>query len=82
MRMFVCADSFTPPTILAIKLIALFRSYYTPSRLYSADHTEHQPESTLFESENERQKIEPVPILLPRASRKLPDVKTRNDFFS
>ena len=33
--------------------------------------------STLFESENERQKIEPVPILLPRASRKFPDVKTR-----
>ena len=36
---------------------------------------------TLFESENERQKIEPVPILLPRASRKFPDVKTRNNFF-
>ena len=34
---------------------------------------------TLFESENERQKIKPVPILLPRASRKFPDVKTRND---
>ena len=38
-------------------------------------------EDTLFESENESQKIEPVPILLPRASRKFPDVKTRNDFF-
>ena len=37
--------------------------------------------STLFESENERQKIEPVPIPLPRASRNLPDVKTRNEFF-
>jgi hypothetical protein len=33
---------------------------------------------TLFESENERQKIEPVPIPLPRASRNFPDVKTRN----
>ena len=37
--------------------------------------------TTLFESENERQKIEPVPIPLPRASRNFPDVKTRNDFF-
>ena len=37
--------------------------------------------TTLFESENERQKIEPVPILLPRASRNFPDVKTRNEFF-
>ena len=36
---------------------------------------------TLFESENERQKIEPVPIPVPRASRNLPDVKTRNNFF-
>ena len=36
---------------------------------------------TLFESENERQKIEPVPISLPKASRNFPDVKTRNDFF-
>ena len=36
---------------------------------------------TLFESENERQKIEPVPIPLPRASRNFPDVKTRNEFF-
>ena len=36
---------------------------------------------TLFESENERQKIEPVPIPLPRASRNFLDVKTRNDFF-
>ena len=35
-------------------------------------------EITLFESENERQKIEPVPIPLPRASRNFPDVKTRN----
>jgi hypothetical protein len=33
----------------------------------------------LFESKNERQKIEPVPILLPRASRNFPDVKTRNE---
>jgi hypothetical protein len=32
----------------------------------------------LFESENERQKIEPVPIPLPRASR---NVKARNNFF-
>ena len=36
---------------------------------------------TLFESENERQKIEPVPFPLPRASRNFPNVKTRNDFF-
>ena len=38
-------------------------------------------EGTLFESENERQKIEPVQIPLSRASRNFPDVKTRNDFF-
>ena len=36
---------------------------------------------TLFESENGRQKIEPVPIPLPRAPRNFPDVKTRNIFF-
>jgi hypothetical protein len=36
-------------------------------------------EATLLESENERQKIKPVPILLPRASRNFPDVKTRNE---
>ena len=36
---------------------------------------------TLFEIENKRQKIEPVPIPLPRASRNFPDVKTRNQFF-
>ena len=35
---------------------------------------------TLFESENECQKAEQVPILLPRASRNFPDVKTRNNF--
>jgi hypothetical protein len=35
----------------------------------------------MFKSENERQKIEPVPIPHPRASRNFPDVKTRNDFF-
>jgi hypothetical protein len=34
---------------------------------------------TLFESENKRQKIEPVPIPLPGASRNFPDVKTRNE---
>jgi hypothetical protein len=33
----------------------------------------------LFESENEMQKIEPVPIPLSRASRNFPDVKTRNE---
>jgi hypothetical protein len=33
----------------------------------------------LFERENKREKIEPVPILLPRASRNFPDVKTRNE---
>ena len=37
--------------------------------------------ATLFESENERQKIEPVPIPLPRASRNFPDFKTRNEIF-
>ena len=37
--------------------------------------------NTLFESENERQKIEPVPIPLPRASMNFPDVKTRNEIF-
>ena len=31
---------------------------------------------TLFESENERQKIEPVLIPLPTASRNFPNVKT------
>jgi hypothetical protein len=36
-------------------------------------------QNTLFESENERQKIEPVPIPIPRASRNFPDVKTRNE---
>ena len=35
--------------------------------------------NTLFESENERQKIEPVPIPLPRASRNFRNVKTRNE---
>ena len=45
-------------------------------------HTSHpRCITTLFESENERQKIEPVPLPLPRASRNFPDVKTRNDFF-
>ena len=37
--------------------------------------------NTLFKGENERHKIEPVPIPLPRASRNFPDVKTRNDFY-
>ena len=41
---------------------------------------EYENHSTLFESENERQKIEPAQIPLPRASRSFPDVKTRNDF--
>ena len=36
---------------------------------------------TLFESVYERQKIEPVPIPHPRASRNFPDVKARNIFF-
>ena len=35
--------------------------------------------NTLFESENERQKIEPAPIQLLTASRNFPDVKTRNE---
>ena len=34
---------------------------------------------TLFESKNERQEIEPVPIPLPTTSRDFPDVKTRNE---
>ena len=34
---------------------------------------------TLFKSENGWQKIEKVPIPLPRASRNFPDVKTRNE---
>ena len=33
----------------------------------------------MFESENEWQKIEQVPIPLPRASRNFPNVKTRNE---
>mgnify|MGYP007015711510 CR=1 FL=1 len=33
----------------------------------------------MFECENERQKIEPVPIPLPRAFRNFPKVKTRNE---
>jgi hypothetical protein len=33
----------------------------------------------LFESENEWQKIEQVPIPLPRASRNFPNVKTRKE---
>ena len=37
--------------------------------------------NTLFESENGRQKIEPVPIPRPRASRNFPNVKTRNETF-
>ena len=37
--------------------------------------------STFFERENEWQKTEQVPILLARASRNFPDVKTRNNIF-
>jgi hypothetical protein len=33
----------------------------------------------MFESKNERQKIEPVPIPLPTTSRNFPDAKTRNE---
>ena len=37
---------------------------------------------TLFESVNERQKIEPVPIPLPRASRNFPDADGQDlEFF-
>ena len=36
---------------------------------------------TLFETENESQKTKPVPIIVPRASRNFPDVKTRNEIF-
>ena len=35
----------------------------------------------MFETENVRQKIEPVLIPLPKASRNFPDVKTRNETF-
>ena len=35
-------------------------------------------ERTLFKSENEWQKSEPVPIQLPMAFRNVPNVKTRN----
>ena len=38
--------------------------------------------NTLFETENEWQKTERVPIPLPRASRNFPDDKTRNKIFS
>ena len=36
---------------------------------------------TSFKNENEWQKTEPVPIPLPGASRNVPNVKTRNNFF-
>ena len=36
-------------------------------------------QDTLFEKGNEWQKIEQVPIQLPRASRNFPNVKTRNE---
>ena len=45
-------------------------------------HSETQQYSnyfTLFESENEWQKIEQVPLPLPRASRNFHNVKTRNE---
>ena len=49
--------------------------------IHSGTYLAQITQLTLFESENERQKIEPVPIPLPRASRNFPDVKTRNGFF-
>ena len=61
------------------KYILLLKSYWV-KQFSSALHCS-QKKPTLFESENERQKIEPVPISIPRASRNFPDVKTRNDFF-
>ena len=45
---------------------------------FSTDDDTYLP-NTLFESENEWQKIEQGPIPLPRASRNFPDVKTRNE---
>ena len=45
--------------------------------LHSTGHLVYEP--TLLESENERQKIEPVPFPLPRASRNFHNVKTRNE---
>ena len=39
----------------------------------------NQVKCTLFESENDWQKIEQVPIPLPRASMNFTDVKTRNE---
>ena len=47
---------------------------------FSTDDDTYLP-NTLFESENEWQKIEQVPIPLPRASRNFPDVKTKNEIF-
>jgi hypothetical protein len=43
------------------------------------NYFEKQCSFTLFESEDEWQKIEQVPIPLPRASRNFPDVKKRNE---
>ena len=57
-------------------------SYATIIRAFKLFRCSSPPSPpTLFESENERQKIEPVPIPLPRASRNFPDVKSWNDFF-
>ena len=50
-------------------------------KLLATIEADQEAPITLCESENERQKIEPVPIPLPRASRNCPDIKTRNNFF-
>ena len=42
------------------------------------ESSQHLTEYTLFESENEWQKIEQVPMPLLRASRNFPNVKKRN----
>ena len=47
--------------------------------MLSVESSQHLTEYTLFESENEWQKIEQVPIPLLRASRNFPNVKTRDE---
>ena len=63
-------------TVIVSFIVNPFQKVLTiPATRLKVDHT------TLFESENGRQKIEPVPIPLLRASRNFPDVKTRNENF-
>jgi hypothetical protein len=64
------------PLSLKIVIHGLVRQEYSQP---GAQPLEYFLQRTLFESENERQKIEPVLIPLPKASRNFPDVKTRNE---